>query len=51
MPIIPAQEADELSQELCAIRTLIDEATGGLEVLQAKYPEQLEVAGWIWGGA
>ena len=45
VPTIPAQEADMLSQELCAIRALIDEAAGRLQVLQAKYPEQLEAVG------
>jgi hypothetical protein len=44
VPTIPAQEADDLSQELCAIRALIGEATDRLQVLQTKYPEQLEIA-------
>ena len=41
---LPADEAHTLTEELCAIRTLIDEATRRLGVLQAKYPEQLEAA-------
>ena len=44
VPTLPADEAHALTEELCAIRALIDEATDRLGVLQAKYPEQLEAA-------
>ena len=44
VPTLPADEAHALTDELCAIRALIDEATHRLGVLQAKYPEQLEAA-------
>ncbi len=44
VPTLPADEAHALTEELCAIRALIDEATSRLGVLQAKYPEQLEAA-------
>jgi hypothetical protein len=42
VPTLPADEANTLTEELCAIRALIDEATNRLGVLQAKYPKQLE---------
>ena len=41
-PTLPEDEAHALTEELCAIRALIDEATHRLGVLQAKSPEQLE---------
>ena len=44
VPTLSADEAHALTEELCAIRALIDEATDRLGVLQAKYPEQLEAA-------
>ena len=44
MPTIPGDEARALTEELCAIRALIDEATDRLRDLQTKYPEQLEAA-------
>ena len=44
VPTLPAEEANALTEELCAIRALIDEATARLGVLQARYPEQLEAA-------
>ena len=44
VPTLPAEEAHVLTEELCAIRALIDAATNRLGVLQAKYPEQLEAA-------
>jgi hypothetical protein len=44
VPTLPAEEAHALTEELGAIRALIDEATDRLAVLQAKYPEQLEAA-------
>lgn len=43
-PTLPADEAHALTQELSAIRALIDDATDRLRILQAKYPEQLEAA-------
>jgi hypothetical protein len=45
VPTLPATEAQALTEELCAIRALVTEATDRLRVLQEKYPEQLEVAG------
>jgi hypothetical protein len=42
VPSLPADEIHALTDELCAIRALIDEATNRLALLQAKYPEQLE---------
>ena len=39
---LPADEAHALTEELCAIRALIDEATDRLAMLQATYPEHLE---------
>ena len=44
VPTLPADETHALTEELSAIRALIDEATDRLGVLQAKYPEQLEAA-------
>ena len=44
VPTLSAEEANTLTEELCAIRALIDEATDRLGVLQARYPEQLEAA-------
>ena len=44
VPTLPADEAHVLTDELCAIRALIHEATERLGVLQAKYPQQLEAA-------
>jgi len=44
VPTLPGEEAQALTDELCAIRALIEEATDRLSVLQAKYPEQLEAA-------
>ena len=43
-PALPSDEAQALTDELCAIRALIDEATSRLQVLQQRYPEQLEAA-------
>jgi len=45
VPTLSPDEAHTLTDELCTIRALIDEATGRLQVLQAKYPEQLEPMG------
>jgi len=44
VPTLAADEAHALTEELCAIRALIDEATDRLGILQAKYPGQLEAA-------
>ena len=44
VPTLPAHEARALTEELSAIRALIDQATERLGVLQSKYPEQLEAA-------
>jgi hypothetical protein len=41
-PTLPADEAHALTEELCAIRALIGQATDRLAILQVKYPEQLE---------
>jgi hypothetical protein len=44
VPTLPSDEAQALTQELCAIRALIDEATDRLQALQRRYPEQLEAS-------
>jgi hypothetical protein len=44
VPTLPADEAHALTEELYAIRALIDEAMNRLEVLQATYPEHVEAA-------
>lgn len=43
VPTLSAAEAEALTDELCAIRALIDEATNRLRIQQAKYPHQLEI--------
>jgi hypothetical protein len=43
VPTLSADAAQLLTEELCAIRALIDEATDRLSLLQAVYPEQLDV--------
>lgn len=40
LTILPPAEAATLSDELCAIHDLIDEATQRLRALQAQYPDQ-----------
>jgi|RhiMetdeSRZDD1v2_1073273.scaffolds.fasta_scaffold411044_2 hypothetical protein len=37
---LPPAEAAALSNELCAIHDLIEEATNRLRALQARYPDQ-----------
>ena len=43
VPTLPAHESQAITRELSAIQALIDEATYRLSILQARYPEQLEI--------